>query len=686
MQTEAKKAGIVSLAALVLSAAFFLGSFILSKVTGVFAVYALSWQILAAVVIWAVLAVQFYQRALAQQEKLDMAVLGRSSGDTIFEAQKSHSELFAVAQNRLRIFEKWILPVFSVCLALYQIAIGAYLIRHILQRQTEQQISHLLLGAVLAVSIAFLSFLFSLFATGMSSQEQWRPLRAGGSYLLATAVLSFACAAGMAFAQFKVLAVLAAIDWVVPALILVLGLETALNFVLDIYRPRLKDQYSSAAFDSKLLAIMASPQNLLQTAASAIDYQFGFKVSQTWFYKIMEQAVVPLIIVSAVILYSLSCIVIISPESQAIIERFGSAFDSQGNVRLIGPGLTFKLPWPFETARKFPTKEIQEIHIGYVPQDDPEKEKAALLWGKEHYKAEYNLLVATESISSQEKGAVPVSIIRAAVPVQYRVVDLYKYLYNHTDSQKVLEALCYRELIKFAAGSRIEPESESGSGEESLLGAGRTKAASELVGTIQQEADNMGLGVEIVFMGLQGFHPPPGVAEDFQAVIGAVQKKQAAILEAIAQRDKLFTINVGSVKQAEALYNLAEKYMQAEQAGKRQQEQADKIKIELDIAFSQASGELFAKLRQAQSYAYEKATLARATGKRFGQQLEAYRASKQIYKHELKMDMLEEAIGKIRKYIVVAEGDTQVTIIDLQEKLVPSLYDIEPVKGQVRKR
>jgi membrane protease subunit HflK len=678
MQTEVKKAGIVSLSALVLSAIFFLGSFILSKVTGVFAVYALSWQILAAAVIWAVLAIQFYQMALAQQEKLDMAVLGRSSGDTIFEAQKSHSELFAVAQNRLRIFEKWILPVFSVSLAAYEMTMGAVFIRYLLRRQEAGEPSHLLVGAVLTVSIAFLSFLFSLFATGMSSQQQWRPLRAGGSYLLATAILSFACAAGMAFAQFKMLVLIAVLDWVVPIVILVLGLETALNFVLDIYRPRLKGQYSSSAFDSRLLAIIASPGDILRTAASAIDYQFGFKVSQTWFYRIMEQAVVPLIIVSAVILYLLSCIVIVGPGSEAIIEHFGSAFDSQGDVRLIGPGLTFKLPWPFETARKFATKEIQEIHIGYVPEDDPDKQKAALLWGKEHYKAEYNLLVATESISSQEKGAVPVSIIRAAIPVQYRVVDLYKYLYGHGDSRKVLEALCYREVIKFAAGARIEPESESGGGQESLLGAGRAKAAAELVEIIQKQADQMGLGVEIVFMGLQGFHPPPGVSPDFQAVTGAVQKKQAAVLEAIAERDKLFTTNVGSVKQAETLYELAEKYMQTEQSGR--QKQPDKIKIELDNAFSQASGELFAKLRQAQSYAYEKATLAKATGKRFSQQLEAYRASKQIYRHELKMDMLEEALEKIRKYIVVAEGDKQVTIIDLQEKLVPSLYDIEPVK------
>ena len=678
MQTEAKRAGVVCVTALILSVIFFLGSFILSRLTGVFALYAISWQVLVSVMIWAVLAVQFYQRFLAEREKLDMAQLEHSSGDTIFEVQKNHSELFAVAQNRLKIFEKWFLPAFSIVIAAYQLFIGGMFVRYLLKWQESPAISHLLVGAVLMVAIAFLSFLFSLYATGLSSQQQWRPLRAGGSYFLAVSIMSFAAAAGMAFAQFKVASVLGAIDWVVPIVILLLGLETVLNFIFDMYRPRLKGQYAASAFDSRLLGAISSPKNILQTAATAIDYQFGFKVSQTWFYGIIEQAVVPLIVVSAVILYSLSCILIVGPESEAIIERFGSAFDSQGKVRLVEPGITFKLPWPFDVAQKFATKEIQEIHIGYVPDDDPDKQRE-LLWGKEHYKAEYNLLVATENISSQEKGAVPVSIIRAAIPVQYRVTDLYKYLYNHADSRKILEAVCYREVVKFAAGARIEPESENNkSNEESLLGAGRAKAADELVRTVQADADKMGLGVEIVFMGLQGFHPPPAVAQDFQAVIGAVQKKQAVVLEAIAQRDSLFTMNVGSVKKAEDLYNLAEKYTRANQAGDKKQ--IDKIKLELDAAFSQASGQLFAKLRQAQSYSYEKAELAEATGKRFAQQLDAYRASKRIYKHELKMSMLEETLAKIRKYIVVADGDSQVTTVDLQEKLMPNLYDIEPVK------
>ncbi|MDD5134152.1 MAG: hypothetical protein PHP01_01920, partial [Phycisphaerae bacterium] len=445
---ESKRAGIVCVIALILSTIFFLGSSILSRVTGVFALYAIGWYVIASAVIWASLAVHFYQKSLAQQEKLDMAELQNSTGDTIFESQKNHSELFAVAQNRLRIFEKWFLPVFSIIIAIYEIVIGTVFIRYLLRRQEIPETSHLLLGAVLAVSIAFFSFLFSLYTCGLSTQQQCRPLRAGGGSFLAVSILAFACAAGMAFAQFKFTAVLSVLDWVVPIVILTLGIETVLNFIFNFYRPRLQGQYIGSAFDSRLLATISSPGNVLQTAATAIDYQFGFKVSQTWFYRIIAKAVVPLIIASAVILYSLSSIVVIGPDSEAIIERFGSAFDDSGKVRLIEPGLTFKLPWPFEIAREFPTKQIQEIYVGYVPQDDPDRQNSPLLWGNEHYKAEYNLLVASETTKLQEKGAVPVSIIRAAIPVQYNVTDLYKYLYNYADAKKILESICYREVVK----------------------------------------------------------------------------------------------------------------------------------------------------------------------------------------------------------------------------------------------
>ena len=175
--------------------------------------------------------------------------------------------------------------------------------------------------------------------------------------------------------------------------------------MLDIYRPRLKDQYSRAAFDSRLLGVINEPGGIFRTAATAIDYQFGFKVSQTWFYKLLEKAIVPLILFAGATVYLLSCIVVVAPNEEAIIEHFGNPRDQAGQVRLIGPGLTFKWPWPVDIAHKYPTKKIMELNIGFVPKVDPktgERIREPLLWGKSHYEVEHNVLVASTHTAGKE--------------------------------------------------------------------------------------------------------------------------------------------------------------------------------------------------------------------------------------------------------------------------------------------
>ena len=95
------------------------------------------------------------------------------------------------------------------------------------------------------------------------------------------------------------------------------------------------------------------------------------------------------------------------------------------------------------------------------------------------------------------------------------------------------------------------------------------------------------------------------------------------------------------------------------------------------MSFAQAKGEIFSTLRKAQGYAFEKATLAKATGERFASQLKAFRSAEEIYKREQRLMVFEEGLEKIRKFIFVAgPNDKQVFIIDLQEKLTPGLYDL----------
>jgi regulator of protease activity HflC (stomatin/prohibitin superfamily) len=687
MTISSKRAEYIARASLILSVVFFGIVFFVGRWSGFFALSAISWLILSAALIWFVLIIQFHQRVLAEQEKLDMGQLAESKqASTIFQAGGERAVMFAVAQRRLDLLEKWFIPVFSAIIAAYQVAIGLYLLKAV-SAAAEHEAKQPLVCAACMTAVAFVSFIISRYATGMSAQPQWKPLRAGGSIFLGIAILCFALAISLAMAQFKIFVVINVIDFIVPILLLALGAETALNIVLDIYRPRLKGQYARSAFDSRLLGIINEPGGIFRTAASTIDYQFGFKVSQTWFYKLLEKAIVPLILFAAVTLYLLSCIVIVNPNEEAIIEHLGNPLNHTGQVRHAKPGLTFKWPWPIDIAYKHPTKMVSEISIGFVPKFKPgtkEPDRGPLLWGKAHYEKEYLLLVASEQTSTGlTAGAVPVSLIIAAVPVQYRIKDLYSFIYNHNEPEKLLESICYHELTKFAASAKIEVNDEA-SINQSLLGAGRAEAERTLTSRIQAAADETGLGVEIVFLGLQGIHPSPEVAGDYQKVIGAVQKKQALILGAYAQRNKALSALAGSVEDADRIYSLAAKYQQAKE--KNQPGEIEKLANDLDLAFAEAKGDIFSTLRGAQSYAFEKAALARATGERFDSQLKAYRAAKEIYKQEQISAVLEEALENIRKYVVVADqNDTQVFIFDAQEKLTPSLYELSGLQESNKK-
>jgi membrane protease subunit HflK len=683
MTASSKPARVVALGSLFISILFFVVSFLIGRWSQFFAVYAVSYFFLGAALIELVLLIQFHQRFLAEQEKLDMAELSREQrADKIFQQKGEQAQLFAVAQRRLEIFEKWFLPIFAVIIAVYQGAIGMYLLRAVSQSNPAFG-KQALLCAVVMIALAFVSFLVSRYATGMSSRVEWKPLRAGGSLLFGGAILSFAEAIALALVQFKIFTVIQAIEYCIPVILILAGVETLINVVLDIYRPRLAGLYSRAAFDSRLLGLLNEPGEILHTAAGAIDYQFGFQVSQTWFYKLLQKAVVPLIFFGAAMLYVLSCVVVVNSDEQAITERFGNPKDAAGSVRLIEPGLHFKLPWPIDITRIYPTSRIVEIPIGYVPKIDPQTGQPVrepLLWGKDHYKEEFSVLVASrKGVENTSQGSVPVSLLKANIPVHYVVTNLYDFLYSHDDPHKCLEAICYRELANFAAGATIEVDDQA-SLENSLLGEGRTKAKEVLTQNIQQAADEAKLGIKIVFLGIQGIHPPTQVAADYQRVVGAVQTKQGMILLAEALRNRMLTELTGSVDGAEKLSALASQYQEANARGE------SKITTELDKGFTDAGGEIFARLRTAQSYAFEKVAIAEATGLRFASQVKAYRAAREFYKKEQRLVALEEGLANIRKYVVVADtNDSQVYIVDLQEKLTPSLYEMGGFQEQPKK-
>ncbi|MCI0499311.1 MAG: hypothetical protein L0Y36_06500 [Planctomycetales bacterium] len=669
-----RRAKTVSVGAFCLSLFFFIFTLVFGAYTQVLAMYLLSWQVLAGLLVWTVLIVQFYQRTLAEQEKLDMSQLSRSDQQgTIFSGGSDRLALMAVAQKRLKFMEKWIVPIAAILIAIYQIIIGLVLFKYKVLGLMDWNSKNPLLGAVLMVAISFVAFLYSRYATGMSAQTEWKPLRAGGGYMMATAVFGFALAVSLALAQFKHPQGLTVLNYLIPGLLVVLGVEILLNAVLDIYRPRIAGQYGRAAYDSRILGLINEPGGILHTVAHTIDYQFGFKVSQTWFYRLLEKAVLPLILFAALTLYLMSSFVVVGPGQAAVVEYYGSP------VRDLKPGLHPKWPWPIEKVYVYQTDLIQQITIGYK-EGEQDKQKKAFLWGEKHYEEEYNLLVAVQTETSRDKGAVPVSVVQANVPIQYRIRDLRQFMYRHKEARLLLEAICYRELTRFAVSAKVETDDRDGAGQggeqKSLLGAGRMEASHQLHQCIQEAADKAELGVEIVLLGLQGVHPPPEVAREYEEVVASVQQKQATVLSAQADKNRILTELGGSVADADALYDLAMQFERSKTLGDEQKTQ--QLRQDLQAALAAVQGKVFSALRLAESDAFERANLAKGEGLRFAGQVQGYRASPEIYKKLQRLLMLEDALENARKYVVVAEPeDAQVFIVDLQEKLATSLYDLD---------
>jgi hypothetical protein len=130
MTASSKPARVMALGSLVICILFFIGTFLIGRWSNFFAVYAVSYFFLGTALIELILLVQFHQRYLAEQEKLDMSELSKDQrADKIFQQKGEQAQMFAVAQRRLDIFEKWFLPIFAVIIAIYQGAIGVYLLK-----------------------------------------------------------------------------------------------------------------------------------------------------------------------------------------------------------------------------------------------------------------------------------------------------------------------------------------------------------------------------------------------------------------------------------------------------------------------------------------------------------------------------------------------------------------------------
>ncbi len=460
--------------------------------------------------------------------------------------------------------------------------------------------------ALIAAVLMMVSALAGAFMVGQSRMPGFRWLRPVGAWLLMGFLTLCASAVSALFFANNIIEVDPVVSRVFFWIFVVLGAEFIVNFVIEFYRPRTLGE-SRPVFESQLLALFTEPGGVLRNIASALDYQFGFKVSGTWIYGFIERSFFPVVLLWAVLLWGFSAIHEVGPNNVGVREQFGRAHTGE----ILHPGIYFTLPYPFGTIRQFSCTEIKTLIIGETAESAQERASSpVVLWTNAHGGAKDPFLVAvkesaedTASAGVESRESASVSFINMAIPIEFRIREdgVIQYAYGNTSPEEVLRNLGEQVVVEYLAGATMEE----------FMGEGRGQAEKILREKLQILADQNELGVEIIRIAVMDAHPPvEQVAPAYQEFVASIEQKDTEILRALAYWKTV-------VLAAEA----------------------DAFRIRTE-----------ARSRQENA-----AVVAKAESERFEQQLAAFRSMRSMFMLNARMEVWENEGRSARKFIVPAE-------------------------------
>lgn len=288
--------------------------------------------------------------------------------------------------------------------------------------------------------------------------------------------------------------------------------------------------------------------NPIASAFEVIEERFGLSFRSSWAIRFVRMAVIPVLILAALMLWALSSLTAVGIDQMGVRESFGRV-----DGEPLGPGLHLKYPWPFGRVIRYPVKEVFTKPVGFVIDEGPLK---PMLWSKAHAKEEFALVLGDYS------EAVAVDAI-----VYYKIREdkegFFDYVFKWQDDQNTgtqhavdaLEAFAYRALMeqtrsKSLTGERFQTyeektaQADAENGEdaadvpadesraEDVLSASRAAFADELKAALQRYAEEERLGIKVIDVALLSIHPPLEAAPDYLDVISAAIDKERTLIEA----------------------------------------------------------------------------------------------------------------------------------------------------------
>ncbi len=645
-------------------------------------------------VVWLGLAILYDQHRRERIESMEAEALASEGGaSSAFE----QSDDLRVAARRVGTVQKWVMPVLAVILALALIGVGILRWRSGQPLIDYDNFGEAQLpgwGIAVGLGVAFVGFVFARFVSGMGKEPAWSALRAGAAQAAGSALFGLA----IAVANFVDMAIGPdALNRYLPAVLgivlIVLGAEMAVNFLLDLYRPRQPGQAMRPAFDSRLLGLLAAPDRIAESVGEALSYQFGVDVTGSWFYRLLSRWILALVVFAILIGWGLTMFVVVEPHQRALILSNGQiskpilSFGETGEQD-VGPGLHLKWPWPFgqvlvpeftardasgQTVVTRTTTGVRTLQLGANP---PTPGSGPLLWTEEHSPGEVVNIVQPSVVDETdgERRGTDLAIVAAEVPVQFVVRDLvlYERLAGPGEREDVLTSLGRRVVLRRFSSMRINQ----------VLAGARSDLAEELRADLEAAYGELnggaGAGIELVFVGVGGVHPPKDVAPKFEQLIQARQLVEAALESAREREIEILTEVAGSVELADQIIAELDELDRMTESGAGEDELIAQ-NLEVQRLLEQAGGEAGELLILAGAERWRRHMGERAKATRFEAQVAAYEAAPALYRTKLYFQSLQDAMRDTR-VIINTIPETKVWL-NLEERQ-GALTDLDFSTGQ----
>jgi regulator of protease activity HflC (stomatin/prohibitin superfamily) len=659
------------------------------------AIHAVTWHLFGGVPIWLLLWLLYHQHQLERLEALEAEQLARTDEQAARLFDEAGQQL-ALARRRLNGLYKWGLHGVSVLVAVYLAAVGGALLwrnygQHQADRLIEAAVSadaNALILAMLSTLLAFVSFIVGRYVSGMTRLRQWQLLRGGAGYLMGSAMLAALLVVASIMRFFGQPVGFAVLALVVPAFMVLVGGETALAFVLEIYRPRRRGEVMRPAFDSRVLGWLTSPESIGRIISETLNYQFGFEISRSWFYRLLARAITPLMVVAALVLVLLSSLVIVPPHQEAVLTRFGAAGEP------VGPGLHIKWPWPIGGAERYSTSRVHSVTVGSSRARPGEADiwRAPPMQGGP---SDVDYMVSPPPRTGSQL-RVPVAageLVGGRLEVRYTIKNLKDFV-THAPAEgrqhELVRALAQRVMTRFFASHSLEQ-----------LLMQREDGHQQLREALQDSVDRHRLGLHVSYARVSRVTPPAEeqVVQAFHDRIAAMQDKQARVQEAEREAVGMLASVAGSRDQAMEINQAREQLIdlrQAEEALQQQlrqhwqrrlrptgvlvpewadqqerqllaqleatSENVTEQELHIEQLIEQAGGEAAQTLAQARASRWQTPLKAQGEAERFSAQLGAYQQAPRYYKQRRYLQVLSEAMQAPRKIITTTGTDIPPTV------------------------